>query len=47
MRDPQLPKSKFYLTDAQFLGFRVVRQIKPPASVEEMVGWWTTYPAMK
>lgn len=47
MRDPQLPKSKFYLTDAQFLGFRVVRQVKPPASVEEMVKWWTTYPGWK
>jgi formylglycine-generating enzyme required for sulfatase activity len=47
MRDPQLPKSKFYLTDAQFLGFRVVRPVKVPATVEEMAKWWTTYPEMK
>ncbi|MDB6031728.1 MAG: hypothetical protein JWM16_2066 [Verrucomicrobiales bacterium] len=30
-QDPQLPKSIWYLTDAQFLGFRVVRPLAVPA----------------
>ena len=47
MRDPQLPKSKFYLTDAQFLGFRIVRPMKVPATPEELAKWWTTFPAFK
>ena len=47
MRDPQLPKSKFYLTDAQFLGFRIVRPLKVPETPEELTKWWTTYPAFK
>jgi len=47
MRDPQLPKSKFYLTDAQFLGFRVVRDPMIPATPEELAKWWTTYPDFK
>lgn len=47
MRDPQLPKSKWYLTDAQFLGFRVVRPAKVPETPEELAKWWTTYPAFK
>lgn len=46
MRDPQLPKSKWYLTDAQFLGFRVVRPLKVPESVEEMVKYWTSFPVV-
>ena len=29
-QDPQLPKSIWYLTDAQFLGFRIVRPLKIP-----------------
>jgi len=29
-QDPQLPKSMWYLTDAQFLGFRLVRPLKIP-----------------
>jgi formylglycine-generating enzyme required for sulfatase activity len=29
-QDPQLPKSIWYMTDAQFLGFRVVRPLKVP-----------------
>ena len=39
-QDPQLPKSIWYLTDAQFLGFRVVR----PLTVEDPVTlskYWT------
>ena len=47
MRDPQLPKSKFYLTDAQFLGFRIVRSAKVPETPEELAKWWTTFPAFK
>ena len=46
MRDPQLPKSKWYLTDAQFLGFRIVRPLKVP-SKEEMERCWTSFPLPK
>ena len=38
-QDPQLPKSIWYLTDAQFLGFRLVRPLKVPAP-EEMNKYW-------
>ena len=31
VQDPQIPKSKWYLTDALFLGFRVVRPLATPA----------------
>lgn len=41
-RDPQLPKSRWYLTDAQFLGFRVVRPLKVP-SAEEIARYWTSF----
>ncbi|HYE33430.1 MAG TPA: SUMF1/EgtB/PvdO family nonheme iron enzyme [Methylomirabilota bacterium] len=41
MQDPQLPKSIWYLTDAQFLGFRVVRPVKIPTA-EEMAKYWTS-----
>jgi formylglycine-generating enzyme required for sulfatase activity len=38
-QDPQLPKSIWYMTDAQWLGFRLVRPAKiPPA--EEMYRYW-------
>ena len=40
-QDPQLPKSIWYLTDAQFLGFRIVRPLKVP-SVEEMYRYWNS-----
>lgn len=40
IQDPQLPKSIWYHTDAQFLGFRIVRPLKVP-SPEEMQKWWT------
>ena len=33
-QDPQLPKSIWYLTDAQFVGFRVVRPLVPPTPEE-------------
>jgi formylglycine-generating enzyme required for sulfatase activity len=39
MRDPQLPKSQWYFTDAPWLGFRVIRPLKVP-SVEEMHRFW-------
>jgi formylglycine-generating enzyme required for sulfatase activity len=39
MEDPQLPKSIWYHTDAQWLGFRLVRPLKTP-SAEEMFRYW-------
>ncbi|MBI2687807.1 MAG: SUMF1/EgtB/PvdO family nonheme iron enzyme [Acidobacteria bacterium] len=39
MQDPQLPKSIWYLTDAQFQGFRLVRPLKIP-SAAEMYRYW-------
>lgn len=39
IQDPQLPKSIWYHTDAQWLGFRVVRPLKVP-SAEEMKAYW-------
>ena len=38
-QDPQLPKSIWYLTDAQFLGFRVVRPLKVPPAEELQRVW--------
>jgi formylglycine-generating enzyme required for sulfatase activity len=38
-QDPQLPKSYFWHTDAQFLGFRVIRPLKTPTP-EEMNKYW-------
>jgi formylglycine-generating enzyme required for sulfatase activity len=38
-QDPQLPKSVWYMTDAQWLGFRLVRPAALP-SVEEMYRAW-------
>ena len=40
-QDPQLPKSIWYLTDAQWLGFRLVRPAKVP-SAEEMYRYWNS-----
>jgi formylglycine-generating enzyme required for sulfatase activity len=40
-QDPQLPKSIWYHTDAQWLGFRVVRPVKVP-SAEEMYRYWNS-----
>ena len=40
-QDPQLPQSIWYHTDAQFLGFRVVRPLKVP-SPEEMMKCWNS-----
>jgi formylglycine-generating enzyme required for sulfatase activity len=38
-QDPQLPKSIWYLTDAKFLGFRLVRPLEIPTA-EEMFKYW-------
>ncbi len=40
MRDPQLPKSMWWHTNAPFVGFRVVRPVNEPASVDEMEQYW-------
>ena len=39
IQDPQLPKSIWYHTDAQFLGFRLVRPLKTPAAAEMQAFW--------
>jgi len=40
-QDPQLPKSIWYETDAQWLGFRLIRPAKVP-SAEEMLKYWNS-----
>jgi formylglycine-generating enzyme required for sulfatase activity len=40
-QDPQLPKSIWYHTDAQWLGFRLVRPSKVPTA-EEMYKYWNS-----
>jgi formylglycine-generating enzyme required for sulfatase activity len=39
IQDPQLPKSIWYLTDARFVGMRVVRPLVPPPP-EERARYW-------
>ncbi len=34
VRDPQIPKSRWWLTDAMYVGFRVVRPVEQPAKAE-------------
>jgi formylglycine-generating enzyme required for sulfatase activity len=41
LQDPQLPKSIWYLTDAQWVGFRLARPLEIP-SVEEMYFYWNS-----
>ncbi|HEV8541819.1 MAG TPA: SUMF1/EgtB/PvdO family nonheme iron enzyme [Verrucomicrobiae bacterium] len=41
MQDPQLPKSIWYHTDAQFLGFRIIRPFKVPPA-ENLSKYWTS-----
>jgi formylglycine-generating enzyme required for sulfatase activity len=41
MQDPQLPKSIWYFSDAQFVGFRIVRPLKVPPP-EQMQKYWTS-----
>jgi formylglycine-generating enzyme required for sulfatase activity len=40
-QDPQLPKSIWFLTDAPWLGFRLVRPVEVP-TVEEMYFYWNS-----
>ncbi|MGI8967183.1 MAG: formylglycine-generating enzyme family protein, partial [Limisphaerales bacterium] len=39
--DPNLPKSKWFHTDAQFLGFRIIRPLKIPPP-EELIKYWNS-----
>ena len=39
VQDPQQPKSIWYLTDARFVGFRVVRPLVPPPPEERARCW--------
>jgi hypothetical protein len=41
MQDPQLPKSIWYLSDATWVGFRVVRPLEVPPP-EECYKYWTS-----
>jgi formylglycine-generating enzyme required for sulfatase activity len=41
-RDPQIPKSKWWLTDAPYAGFRIVRPLKQPLA-EEIEKFFTLY----
>lgn len=41
-RDPQMPKSKWWLTDAMAVGFRVVRPLKAPTA-EEAEAFYAKY----
>jgi formylglycine-generating enzyme required for sulfatase activity len=41
-RDPQIPKSRWWLTDARFVGIRVVRPAKQP-SKEEIEAFYALY----
>jgi formylglycine-generating enzyme required for sulfatase activity len=41
MQDPQLPKSVWYFSDAQWVGFRIIRPLKVP-SPDEMQKYWTS-----
>jgi hypothetical protein len=38
-QDPQLPKSLWYHTNAQFLGFRIVRPLKVPTPEAMQTIW--------
>ena len=40
-QDPQLPKSIWWFSDAQWVGFRIVRPLKVPPP-EELVKYWTS-----
>ena len=39
MLDPQMPKSVWYHTNAQFLGFRIIRPLKTPTPAEMQAYW--------
>ncbi len=38
-QDPQLPQSVWYFTDAQFVGFRVIRPLREPSEAERQKVW--------
>lgn len=40
MRDPQLPKSLWWHTNAPFVGFRVMKPVNQPESVDEREKYW-------
>ena len=42
IQDPQLPQSKWYLTDAQWVGFRVIRPLNEPN--EDEIKKYVLYP---
>ena len=44
-QDPQLPKSIWYHTDADFVGFRIVRPLHEPAAAEKAEKWDKSLPA--
>jgi formylglycine-generating enzyme required for sulfatase activity len=39
LQDPQLPKSVWYFTDAQFVGFRLVRPLEVPPPEKMQIYW--------
>ena len=41
-RDPQIPKSIWWHTDAPFVGIRVVRPLNTP-NIEEQKKYWNNY----
>ncbi len=41
-RDPQIPRSRWWLTDAMFVGFRVIRPLKQPTA-EEAEAFYNRY----
>jgi hypothetical protein len=41
-RDPQVPKSRWWLTDGMFVGFRIVRPLQQPGK-EEAEKFYTLY----
>ena len=39
VRDPQFPRSRWWFTDAAFVGFRIVRPLKAPSPEEYAIYW--------
>lgn len=39
MQDPQIPKSRWWHTDARFVGFRIIRPLNPPSEGEIEAFW--------
>jgi len=44
LQDPQLPQSIWYHTDAQFVGFRIVRPLVEPSAEEKKAKWDKSLP---